>query len=377
MIADSMPPAAAPRYLGFSFSGIIGSEGPIARRRRAVLKVFEQLNNNSVVNIQSPPFSGKSSLAFLLAQEAISRSMEPFYISLAQHPSLDELFHRWCGFVFGTLQQFGRPSLILLDDCHSIFGLDRPDIQGFWSLVKAHQMMITHPVKLVFLSTQSKAATESSPHVFQTKIGADLLRPSLDDVNEMFDDYDILCGTVQQPPLGPYLRAVLWRYCDGHFGILRLTLFHIYQERMRALKQADREDAAIVAYLLSEEFNVKLRGLRIPYHKKNLQPLQISLLLRGMTGPMSPTIDDELGACDELVNLGLFTCAFDVHRLTSYEFAAPALKHIVRNDLLSAETRPSFPPASLIEFVLDALRLLKVRRFGSFSQLTLPSSLKR
>src|SRR5262245_33975856 len=63
MISDSMAPAAGPRYIGFSLAGIIGSEGPIARRHQAVLKVFEQLDANSVINIQAPPFSGKSSLA--------------------------------------------------------------------------------------------------------------------------------------------------------------------------------------------------------------------------------------------------------------------------------------------------------------------------
>lgn len=157
------------------------------------------------------------------------------------------------------------------------------------------------------LSTPTKAATEQSPHVFETRLGSDLLRPSQADIDEMFDEYDRLCGTVQQPPLGPSLRSVLWRYCDGHFGILRLTLFHI---------------AEIIA-----------------------------LLLHAMSAAIA--------SCDELVSLGLCSCSFDIHRLNADEFAS-RLCCILFATISCQLTRPEHPHANLLEFVLNALRLLKV-----------------
>jgi hypothetical protein len=370
MITDSMSPTAGPRYVGLSFAGIIGNEGPIARRHRAVVNVFKQLETTSVVNIQAPPFSGKSSLAFLLAQEAISRQIEPFLISLEPHTPLDVLFPTWCGHPLLSLLLRTTPTFVILDDSHSLYGVDRPDVLAFWSHVKSHQMMKSHPVKLVFLSTLTKAATERSPHVFETKLGADVLRSSREDVNEMFDDYDQLSGAMQQPPLSPFLRDVLWRYCSGHFGILRVVLYDIFLLRRQATNPAEIEDALVVQYLLSEEFNVKLRSLRIPYQKKSLSRPQIATLLRAMSGSFRPRDIDELAVCDELVNIGLFTCVFDVLHLASFEFASPALRHVVRNDLLSPETRPSQPPSSLIEFVLEAVQLLKVFEFlASFSMI--------
>jgi len=361
MITDSFRQPNVPRFLGYSVSAIVGHEGPISSRRQAVLKVFECLANNSVVVIQAPPFSGKSSFAFLLAQEAISRNIGAFYVSMARHPSLDELFPIWTGQSLVSIQQRNLPTLVFIDDCQSLYGLeDRPDVQGLWSLITAHQTTKHHPVKFIFLSTLTKAASELSPHIFESRFGADLLRPPRADIDEMFDDYDQLCNAVQQPPLGEFLRSVLWSYCGGHFGILRLTLFYLYQVKLRAKTVADLADSKFVAYLLSEEFNVKLRGLRIPYNKNSLTAKHISLLLQAMAASLQPSDVDSIASCDELVSLGLFSCSFDVLQPNTYEYASPALLHIVRNDLLSTETRPQHPPENLLEFVLNALRLLKV-----------------
>src|SRR3546814_9608048 len=88
----------------------------------------------------------------------------------------------------------------------------------------------------------------------------------------MFDDYDHLAAKVLQPPLGTFLRSALWRYSAGHLGVLRLILYHLFLERERQSLQQDNE---FIGYLLSEEFNVKLRALRIPYQKSKLKPMQI------------------------------------------------------------------------------------------------------
>src|SRR5690606_38783298 len=115
MIADSVRQPTIPRYIGYSLSGIVGREGPISSRGEAVRNVFACLMNNSVIHIQSPPFSGKSSFALLLAQAASSRNMAAFYITLTPHTHLDALFQSWCGVSLIALMMGVSPAMVIFD----------------------------------------------------------------------------------------------------------------------------------------------------------------------------------------------------------------------------------------------------------------------
>jgi hypothetical protein len=139
-----------------------------------------------------------------------------------------------------------------------------------------------------------------------------------------------------------------------------MILFEIHRVRAQAAPSAKLEDSVIVEHLLTEEFNLALRALRFPYQKQTLSEGQRNVLVRAMSGPLKPSSDDELSDCDLLVNLGLFTRTFVELQTSTFEYASPALLHIVRNDLLSAETRPVDPPKDLVTFVVNSLHLIKV-----------------
>lgn len=311
---------------------------------------MDKMKTISVLSLAAPPFSGKSTLAVLLGQHLLNNGWAAFYIPLSHGVLAMQTVMEWSG---TSLSDFlddstSPPTFLLFDDAQAIYGHSQQN--SFWDIVKRHESVPLHPVKLIFFSTVRKEISIPSPFVFSHRLSAAILLAHEEDVKELFDDFDLLASR----PLGAYLRGVVGRLAGGHLGLLHQLLYKIFEQRNAG--EAD-DDAQMVSSFLDDRFHSYLQGLRITFAVNSFTAAQRRLLLKALDGEFSPQSDtSDRTDCTRLVDFGLLVeLQPDV-----FGFPSPLIRRVILKHLFSSTARPAIAPSSLPEFLLQSLRLLKV-----------------
>jgi len=266
--------------------------------------------------------------------------------------NLNAFVRAWCGEPLRDLLARPKPTLLIFDDAHDVY----ENTGSFWNMVKNHEAISSHHVKLLFLATINKTSTKRRPFAFSHRLPASIVMAQDEDVNEMFDDFDYLASLRGQPVLGVYLRSVVARLVGHHIGILHHTLYQVYKFRAEGGATADR---GVVDLLLHSKFLFLLQGLRVSFDVLQFPPELRGILNSALDGPVTPPcgVTNSSEPYFRLLDLELFIPGDG----ETFQYASPLIRRIVFNQLYCSLSRPLDAPRSLIEFVQQSFRLLRVR----------------
>jgi len=189
-------------------------------------------------------------------------------------------------------------------------------------------------VKLFFLATANKKSTSNSPYAFTHQLSSRAILAADGEVAELFDDFDVLARRYSQPALGDYLRTVVSRLGGSHLGILHHLLFQIF--KLRAQGEVTN-DGDVAVFFLGTKFKFLYHGIPNLFEIYLLPKRSRDILSLALDGPVTPSPITDRDAYETLLKLGFFINGGD---LASFEFAAPLIRRVAFNQLLSAFPGP-------------------------------------
>jgi len=315
----------------------------------------------------APSFSGETALAILLGSFMIKEGWKVFYIPAGPTSNMEEMILRYCGETYDSIVRSKQRVCVIIDEAHALFS---PAHEGFWSKMKSHEGNSSSKALFLFVGDVRKIYTGVSNYRFSHQVPSEFVFGTSDELNELIKDFI----EVSRMDLSPGLAEVIKSVCGNHLGVLRTVLCMIFE----SCRHSRNLDMDIRKCLMDEPLHYLLDSTRIIYHPKELSPEERKILSKALDGPVvlprSVQSEEEgfavgtLPPYDHLVSLGILrniklSPSFSNLSDLGVEYASPSLRRIIRNSLFSSLTRPESPPASLRDFLVDAIRMINVRLF--------------
>lgn len=392
-----------PRSIEPSPSDVDPSLAPFTARDQRVRELYRFLLNKRVAHFIAPPFSGKSSLAILLGRHMVSNGWKAFYLpSINQEHNWQTLFKTECGMTYEEIVVSSARTIVIIDDAHDWFA---PEYEEFWKKIKSHENFSQSNAVFLFVSTYRKIYAGSSRYKSKSRVPADMVFASENEMNELIFDFK----SVSQLSMTPLLEQAIKNACGNHLGILRSTLYTMYER----LRTAPNFEEAAVKFLLDEQLHNVISGSRIVFHPNKLLSKERAILCDALNGPVNLPEDDfdedieaaetlsiaksedneapntlsvtsksrdrfqggyEIPPHDHLIGIGILKKiqSRDVDGkptgLAFADYASPLIRRVVFNHMYAAITRPLTPPSSLYDFVKQAIQLMNVRNTFIYGQ---------
>ena len=276
--------------------GITLADPTIILRAAKCAAIFSALELQPLRLLRSPPASGKTSLAALLAASApVTRvvtsttALDALHATSAQ---FEDLWLKWTGMPMTEAlnPNTGPLRTFVIDEAQLLFPLGA-DSQ-FWTLLKKINGAPTSRVQVLLLAVYGLRARNdqlASPIEISAPWSLSFLALSDTEVDELFAAFNSTCALHGCPPITVAIRAAMQRLCGQHVGLLRRCeiLFQDYFKGKSLLTPEDEGDfsAGPLAMLGSAG------DLRALPSLHDLNPAEVAVVLRvASAGPGGLTV---------------------------------------------------------------------------------------
>eukprot|EP01125_Pyxidicula_operculata_P007879 TRINITY_DN265_c0_g3_i1.p1 TRINITY_DN265_c0_g3~~TRINITY_DN265_c0_g3_i1.p1 ORF type:complete len:539 (+),score=82.82 TRINITY_DN265_c0_g3_i1:677-2293(+) len=353
---EQQPSSAVMRIEGIDLSG----RSFITYRQETFRAIESALDENNVILVQSPPFSGKTSLAELIryhferiygAENCILLSM----LRLAPQQTIGALWTDVSGTTINSWYNKREKCLIVLDEFQLLYAHGDDDIGGeLWRLMKFidGSTGFKH-IKLVAFSSYGSTINllgTATPYKFTCTKGIELLRCTPNEMRELIEDFNKRNTRRHQGvEISSMVEEIIYNMTGGHMGLIARTLW-LYQ--FCNYVQNEREFAT---FLLSKKYlddMASQRGIpRFENLSESEKRIYMSLVLEGSVQIVQNNLDE----IRKLIKYGLLIEGPD----GTVSFSSPLINYIVAIKLQEA-FRPDVDQVDNIEeFLVMCLQRLR------------------
>ena len=234
------------RWLVGRADGIDLADPTIIRRTKNCAEIFDCLGEQPLRLLRSPPASGKTSLAALLANNAPSnRKVISFSALEAAGQPFENLWAKLTGVSMTDALDHRRGPLrtYVIDEAQILYTLG-PD-SPFWQLLKVINGATTSFVQVLLLAVYGLRARRdqlATPLEFSAvPWSLSFLALSDAEVAEFFAAFNISCSMHGCPPIPTSLQDTMQRVCGRHVGLLRRCVL-LFQDHFKGKEGVNSED---------------------------------------------------------------------------------------------------------------------------------------
>ena len=236
------------RWLAGRAEGIDLADPTIIRRTKKCAEIFDCLDEQPLRLLRSPPASGKTSLAALLANNAPSnRKVISFSALEAAGQPFENLWAKLTGVSMTDALDHRRGPLrtYVIDEAQILYTLG-PD-SPFWQLLKVINGATTSSVQVLLLAVYGLRARRdqlATPLEFSAvPWSLSFLALSDAEVAEFFAAFNSTCMMHGCPPIPIGLQDTMQRICGRHVGLLRRCVL-LFQDHFKGKVGVSAEDEA-------------------------------------------------------------------------------------------------------------------------------------
>ena len=294
-LVGMIPQMQLPWLIGRA-EGITLADPTIIRRAAKCATIFSALDLQPLRLLRSPPASGKTSLAALLATSAPATRVVTAFTALdaldATHAQFEDLWLQWTGM---PLKDALDPSTgpfrtFVIDEAQLLFqlGVDSP----FWRLLKKINGAPTSRVQVLLLAVyglRARIHQHATPIEISGSWSLAFLALSDAEVDEFFAAFNSTCTSHGCPPITIAIRAAMQRLCGHHVGLLRRCeiLFQDYFKGKTVITPEDEADFNAGPLVMLGSAG-ELRALP---SLLDLSPAEVAVILRvAIAGPGGLTL---------------------------------------------------------------------------------------
>ncbi|KAG9307649.1 hypothetical protein G9A89_023214 [Geosiphon pyriformis] len=260
----------------------------ITRREETVTRIRQFIQQDRVILIRAPPFTGKTSLCILLEEYYRKKGtpvLQVCFLGVEDMP-FEEF---WINETGKSWKYWLNPKhgerVIILDETHHIF--DGQQYDTFWLRIKSlcrQGSLGRDTIKVVAFSTGGRLATlAQSPVDFQQKYGFGLVRCTESELFELVEAFNTY-NSKKKIFVSNKIAKHIMDFTAGHLGLIRWILNGIDNHfAYRGTNYKKTTDSQIMSYFTTPDFIEHLKAHRgAPLYKFNKEEGEVidKLLLR-------------------------------------------------------------------------------------------------
>lgn len=344
--------------------GVNLADPTVIRRAEKCAAIFAALKSQPLRLLRSPPASGKTSLAGLLASSAgAGRKVTAVTALAVGGEPFEDLWLRWTGTSMDEAldPSSGPHRTIVIDEAQLLYSLGTD--HHFWRLLKRINGAPTSSVQVLLLAVYGLRARKdqlATPIEIAGPWSLSFIALSDAEVDEFFAAFNSTCTSHGCPPIPLGTQAAMLRQCGRHVGLLRrcVLLFQDYFKGKSVVTAEDEGDfyAGPLATLGSAG---ELRALPILLDLSSAEVAVITQL--ASAGPSGITVTDADVSTfpASLVTTGVVDLETH-HSGVVVRFSSPAMRaHALRTIF---GNRPRFPlPDAMLVSAPSLVRAIVVR----------------
>ncbi|CAG8490918.1 270_t:CDS:2 [Ambispora leptoticha] len=266
----------------------LNTENWITRREETIKRIDQFVEQERVILIRAPPFTGKTALCILLEEYYRKKGTPVIQVCFLGVEDLPfEEF--WVNETGKSWKYWLNPKhgerVIILDETHHIF--DGQQYEAFWLRIKSlcrQGSLGRDTIKVIAFSTGGRLATlAQSPVDFQQKYGFGLVRCTESELVELVDAFNNF-NAKKKIFVSKKIARHIMDFTAGHLGLIRWILNGIDNYfSYRGTNYKTTTDSEIMSYFTSPDFIEHVKAHRgAPLYKFNKEEGEVidKLLLK-------------------------------------------------------------------------------------------------